>query len=388
VKLKILGITGSRADYDLLSSLFKKLVSDDYFDFKLLVSNAHMSPRFGMSVDLILNDNIPILHKCESLIDADSHSSRLKTLSVNLISCVDIVSSYDPDLLLYAGDREDVIIGSLLSGYLNIPSAHFYGGDHVDDGHVDNLVRNAASKMSSIHFTSHTSHTERLIKLGEEKRRVFQVGSISLDKFRDFKAFSIDELSKKLGFNFDKEYAIVIYHPHPVHGEMEKDLSNFENIISELLKRKLKIFISSPNADPGNQKLVNHLNNYAKNSDIYMYKNLSRDLFLSLFVQAKILVGNSSAGISEAPSIPLPVVNVGMRQVGRLAPDNVLFSSGDKLDLSEKINSALSDSFIKKISKLSNPYGDGNSVSRILAILKNLDFQDFLLKSYDPLKND
>jgi UDP-N-acetylglucosamine 2-epimerase len=105
-------------------------------------------------------------------------------------------------------------------------------------------------------------------------------------------------------------------------------------------------------------------------------------------MQAKILVGNSSAGIMEASSIPLPVVNVGMRQVGRLAPDNVLFSCGDKLDLSEKISTALSDSFIKKIYSLSNPYGNGNSVCQIIDVLKNLDFQDFLLKSYDPLKND
>lgn len=388
MKLKILGITGSRADYDLLSSLFKRFVSDQFFDFKLLVSNAHMSPRYGMSLDLILKDNIPILHKCESLIDADSHSSRLKTLSVNLISCVDIVSSYEPDLLLYAGDREDVIIGSLLSGYLNIPSAHFYGGDHVKDGHVDNIVRNAASKMSSIHFTSHTSHTERLIKLGEERRRIFQVGSVSLEKFRDFDAFSIDEISNKLDFNLNKEYAIVIYHPHPVLGELEKDLSNLDNIISELLKRNLKILISSPNADPGNQKLANQLVNYSKNSDIFLYKNLSRDLFLSIFVQAKILVGNSSAGIMEASSIPLPVVNVGMRQVGRLAPDNVLFSSGDKLDLQEKISTALSEAFIKRLPDLSNPYGDGDSVNQILGILKNLEFKDFILKTYDPLKND
>jgi UDP-N-acetylglucosamine 2-epimerase (non-hydrolysing)/GDP/UDP-N,N'-diacetylbacillosamine 2-epimerase (hydrolysing) len=258
----------------------------------------------------------------------------------------------------------------------------------VDDGHVDNIVRNATSKMSSIHFTCHFSHTQRLLKLGEEKRRIFEVGSVSLDKFNELNVKSVQEISKQLRFDLSKEYALVIYHPHPVSGESKKDISNLENIITELQKRNLKILVSSPNADPGNLKLSNFLNNNAKNGDIYLYKNLSRELFLSVFAQAKILVGNSSAGIMEASSIPLPVVNVGMRQVGRLAPQNVLFSSGDKIDLAEKIGTALSERFIQDISNISNPYGSGNIADRIVIILKTLDFKDFLLKSYDPLDND
>ena len=180
---KILGISGIRSDYDLLYSLYRKLNKDKSFELKLIVGNAHLSRTYGSSISNIELDNIDIIAKIESLIDGDSNSSRLKSLSIFLQNSIDVIATYDPDIIIYAGDRFEVIIGSLIGGYLEKPTIHFYGGDHGTDGHIDNPIRHATSKLSTFHFVTIDEHKERLINMGENKERIKVIGSIALDRF-------------------------------------------------------------------------------------------------------------------------------------------------------------------------------------------------------------
>ena len=160
---KILAITGIRSDYDLMSSLYKKLNADPAINLKLLVGGAHLSSKFGRTVDLINQDGLKILQTVESLLDSDSSASRIKSASIFLQGAIDCVSSWNPDLIIYAGDREETWIGAMLGNYLEIPTVHFYGGDHTSTGHLDNPVRHAVSKLSTVHAVTLELHRRRLV---------------------------------------------------------------------------------------------------------------------------------------------------------------------------------------------------------------------------------
>ncbi|EAW7552257.1 UDP-N-acetylglucosamine 2-epimerase (hydrolyzing), partial [Campylobacter coli] len=169
--MRILAFSSIRSDYDLLSPLYKLLNSDLKIDFRILVSGAHLSPYFGYTVKEIEKDGFKILAKIETLLASDSKISRVKSAGILLQNSLEMIQNFNPDLMLYAGDREDVIVYGMIGGYLGIPSIHFYGGDHVQDSHIDNPVRHATSKLSSIHFVSCEEHKRRLIGMGENKER-------------------------------------------------------------------------------------------------------------------------------------------------------------------------------------------------------------------------
>ncbi|MDZ7692673.1 MAG: UDP-N-acetylglucosamine 2-epimerase [Balneolaceae bacterium] len=384
---KVLGITNIRSDYDLVSGVYEILDDDPEVDLKLLVGGAHLSPTYGNTFKNIKNDGFEILAKIETLIDSNTPQSRLKTASLLLQSSTDIVAQHSPDAILYAGDREDVIVGGLLGAYLNIPTYHFYGGDHVIDGHVDNAVRHATSKLSTFHMVTIPTHKERLLKMGESEERIFVVGSTALDKFNSHKPYSRKEIKKKFNLPFEiNEYALVIFHPQDL--ERQDSAKYFQNILDSLKEIDLPAFVSYPNTDPGNKDIIDVIRAFEKREQFIFYKNLDRDLFLSIFKKASFLIGNSSAGILEAASIPIPAINVGIRQLGRSANRNVIFCKVNKGAIINSIKKALSQDFKDSIKDIENIYGDGNSSKKAAEIIKNFKVDDLLYKTEDPLNNE
>ncbi len=381
---KILALTSIRSDYDLLSSLYRLLADSPSTELKLLVSGAHLSPTYGRSVDLIIRDGFDILLTIETLLDSDSRQSRLKTASLFLQNAIDPVAQYRPDLILLAGDREDVIVGALLGGYLEIPTIHFYGGDHVQDGHIDNPVRHATSKLVTAHMVSTEEHGKRLMRMGESAKRIFTVGSIALDRFVAHNPMDKSELLRRLGveggFN---EFALLIF--HPLNEEREYCDVIFRNILQALTKSRMHTFISAPNTDPGNRKIIQVLKEYENNPLFLQYKNLDRDTFLSVFKLSRFIIGNSSAGILESGSIPLPAINVGQRQLGRSANANVLFCDTREEAILKAIRTATSNDFAAGLTGMRNIYGDGDSARKVFSIIETVDFKSMLRKREDPL---
>ncbi len=382
---KILALTTIRSDYDLLSPLYKKLNSDRNIDLKLLVSGAHLSTTYGSSIKSIQNDGFDILCKIETLIDSDSKQSRLKTASILLQNSIDIVAQYNPDLIIYAGDREDVIMGALLGGYLEIPTVHFYGGDHVQDLHIDNPIRHATSKLSTVHMVSTEEHKRRLLKIGESDKRIHVIGSISLDKFHQHQEVSKDQIRQQFNIKSGFEnYALVIF--HPVSTEQTNASEYFKNILQVLEDNNINAFVSYPNTDPGNKDIINVIKNFENKTNFRFYKNLNRDKFLSLYKRANFLIGNSSSGILEAATVPIPVINVGLRQKGRTAAQNVVFCESDKESINKAIKKISKDTFKNIIKDIKNPFGDGNSAQKAYNVLKHNDFKKLLYKVEDPLE--
>lgn len=381
---KILALTSIRSDYDLMSSLYRLLADDPAIEFKLLVSGAHLSPTYGQSFELIERDGFDILLVIETLIDANSRQSRLKTASLFLQNAIDTVARYRPDLILLAGDREDVIMGALIGGFLEIPTLHFYGGDHVQDGHIDNPVRHATSKLATAHMVCLEEHRQRLVRMGESPERIFTIGSIALDRFVSHRPLSPEQLRQNLGIRarFD-DFATLIF--HPVAEEQEYCHLIFENILKALKSKGINTFVSAPNTDPGNKNILGVLERYQHDPAFYFYKNLDRDTFLSIYKNSRFLIGNSSSGILESASVPLPAINVGLRQQGRRANSNVIFCDTKQEAIVAAIEKAVSTSFNARLQRMRNVYGDGQSALRAFEIIKTVDFRRLLYKKEDPL---
>ena len=376
-------MTSIRSEYDLMTPLFFELQADVDTELKLLVGGTHNSPSFGYTTQDIKKDGFDILIEIESLIDADSKSGRLKSAAVLLVSAIDVVRTYAPDLIIYAGDREEVMVGALLGGYLAIPTLHFYGGDHACDGHIDNPIRHAVSKLSTCHFVSTEEHRLRLLSLKEPCFRVFNIGSIALDKFRLVNKIDgiVEQVARR---KVKKPTAMVIY--HPIGDEMAMSGEIISNILTSLTDANFHCFVGFPNSDPGNINIRNKINDLATtNDDITVYGNLGRDEFISLFKSSTLIVGNSSAGLLEAASIPIPCINVGARQIGRSCGDNVIFVGASSSDIAKGIVQATSDSFKSLTVDVKNPYGDGYSANRAYTLIKSIKFQDMLEKKEDPL---
>lgn len=383
--MKILALTSIRSDYDLLSPLYKLLNNDDSINFKILVSGAHLSNNYGYTKQYIEKDGFDILLEIETLINSDTTKSKLKTASIFLQNSIDIVSQFNPDLILYAGDREDVIMGGLLGTYLHVPTIHFYGGDHESGGHEDTVIRHATSKLSTYHFVSNVEHQKRLLSIGETNERIYVIGSISLDRFKTFTPLNIDILNKKLKITLPDKFSLLIYHPSPL--ECDNDSVIFENILNSLLEKNIFSFVSYPNTDGNNNKIIDVINKYKDDSNFFFFKNLEREVFLSIFKQSEFIIGNSSAGIYEAASVPIPAINVGHRQKNRMSGQNVVFCDTDLDTIKKTISHVTSESFINSIKKITNIYGDGESSIRAYNLIKTMNFKSMIQKIEDPLCN-
>lgn len=384
---RILGMSSIRSDYDLMSGVYRRLARDPDVDFKLLVSGAHLSPAFGRSVDLIRQDGLEILAEVETLISGDSKSSRLKTAAGLLAGALEMVRGYNPDTLVYAGDREDVLIGAALGAFLDIPTVHFFGGDHAADGHVDNPVRHATSKLSTAHFVSVDEHAKRLAHLGEDSRRVYVIGSVALDKFiaepHLDRATTLAGLNAKPHAMDGRPLAIFIF--HPIDQEMALAPGYVRSAVGVLIKRGYHVLIGAPNVDPGNNAVLTAMHEVAQSPEVTFYGNTARAYFVNLMRHAALMVGNSSAGLLEAASVRLPVINLGERQRGRLCGGNVVFSNGDTASICAALDQVESVGFRQAMRTLVNPYGDGHSEARAVALLKQIDFGTLLKKNEDPL---
>ena len=382
---KILAFSSIRSDYDLMSPLYRLLHEDENIDFRIIVSGAHLSHSFGYSVDQIKKDGFNILLEIETLLNSDTGLSRVKSASILLQSSLESIAKFSPDLMMYAGDREDVLMYSMIGGYLNIPTIHVFAGDHVEDGYIDNPIRHATSKLSTAHFVTLEEHRKRLIRMGEDSKRVFVTGNISLDKFVNFQPFSKTEIRSLFDVeNSFNDFALVIF--HPVTAEMENAGEYFRNILNNLNERSINSFVSYPNVDPGNQQLVDVIEQYKDNKNFIFYKNLERDVFMSIYKHSNFIIGNSSSGICEAASLKIPAINVGLRQTGRYADKNVMFCGVGYKEIGVSIDKAMSKDFVNSLETLQNSYGDGNSANKAYDIIKSTDFKSMIAKIEDPLK--
>ncbi|EJL22892.1 UDP-N-acetylglucosamine 2-epimerase [Brevibacillus sp. BC25] len=378
-KRKVLGVTGIRSEYDIMSSVFRAIDSHPMLELELIVTGAHLSDAYGLTVNEIKQDGFTIADEIESLLNSDQASSRVKGLAIQLQGLVQAVKRVEPDFLLVLGDREESMTTALVGAYMNIPVAHIAGGDRVV-GNVDDQIRHAVSKLAHLHFVTNQDSADRLLKMGEQSFRVFNTGNPGLDRIREVPLLSREELSKRLGFKIEDQEPLILLIQHVISTEIDEAYFQMKQTLEAVRELGIKTIISYPNSDAGSQQLINALQEYKDLSFIYMAKNIPRLEFINIMREANCLLGNSSSGILEAPLLKLPVINVGNRQKGRLHAENVQFVPHDVEAITGAVRKAIHDTDYKNsVKNCVNPYGDGFSSQKIANILAEIEIDEKLL---------
>jgi len=375
----ILGVTGIRSEYDIMSSVFRAIDSHPELELQLVVTGAHLSDAYGCTVDEVYKDGFIVAEEIESLINSDEASGRVKGLAIQLQGLVQTVTRVRPDILLVLGDREEAMTTALVGAYMNIPVAHLCGGDRVI-GNVDDQVRHAVTKLAHIHFVTNFESASRILNLGEESHRIFNVGNPGLDRLSEVPHIDRAELFSRLGFSILEDEPFIILIQHALSTESSQAYGQMKESLEAIRELGIKTIISYPNSDAGGQQMIRAIREYESESFIYHAKNIPRLEFVNLMRHASCLLGNSSAGILEAPFLKLPVINVGNRQRGRLHANNVQFVPHDKNTIIRAVQLAVyNQSYRDTVATCSNPYGDGRSSTRIADILASVLIDNALL---------
>ncbi len=377
-KKLILGITGIRSEYDIMSSVFREVSNHSDLDLKLIVTGAHLSEKYGLTVKEIRKDKFKICDEIESLLDSDTDSSRVIGLSTQVEAMTRTIKKINPDVLLVLGDREESLAIAIVGTYLSIPVAHISGGDKVV-GNIDDHVRHSVTKLAHIHFPTSEDSKNRILRMGEEKFRVFNVGNPGLDRLRNYPKLSRIELSKRIGFDIKNAKQFLILIQHPLSSEYKKSYLQMKITLNAIVELGLKTAVIYPNSDAGSEGIIKAINEFNNFSNITIFKNIPRLEFINLLRNASCLVGNSSCGILEAPFLKLPVVNVGNRQKERMHAKNVLFVSHNKNQIMRAINKSISLTYKNKMKKIKNPFGNGRSSEKIAKILSKIRINKKLL---------
>jgi len=375
----VLGVTGIRSEYDIMSAVFKAITKNSALELQLVVTGAHLTNAFGCTADAIRADGFNIADEIESLLNGDQASIRVKSLAIQLQGLVQSVSRIKPDILLVLGDREEAMTTALVGAYMNIPIAHIAGGDRVI-GNVDDQIRHAVTKLAHIHFVTNCESAERIRLLGEQPFRIFDVGNPGLDRLVEVPAISNADLSGRLAFSIADNEPFILLIQHAISTEIAHAYKQMKTSLDAIQELGVKTIISYPNSDAGGQQVIRAIKEFESLPFVYTSKNIPRLEFVNLMRRASCLLGNSSAGILEAPLLKLPVINVGNRQRGRLHASNVAFVPHDKDEILSALRQAIFDqSYRDSVAACSNPYGDGKSSERIADILATIPIDERLL---------
>jgi len=379
-KRKILAVTGARSDYDLLTPIYERLSKDDRFVFSILVTGSHLSDTFGKTVQHIERDGYKVEDRIYNLIDTNDKVGRVISIGNQISGITQTINRVKPNIVLVAGDREEAISTTMTAAFLNTPVAHFFGGDIAKDGNIDNSVRYAASKFAHIHFPTLASHKDNLLRLGEDEWRIFPVGNPAIDKLKNEVFVDRKNLSTAIGFDIENDPYIILIQ-HSVINEVEVQGDYIRETLNAIVESGIKCLINYPNSDAGNYAIIEAYEEYAgKHNNLFLFKNLERKIYVNLLRNASCLIGNSSSGILEAPSLGLPVVNIGVRQRGRAHAENVLFVDNKKEEILVALHKSLNDeNYIKEVKNCVNPYGNGETSEKVVEILASIEINDRLI---------
>ena len=375
----ILGVTGSRSEYDILYSVFREIESHPALELQLVVVGAHLSEAYGKTISEIRSDGFSIADQIVSLLSSNADAARVKGLGIQLQGLVQSVLRVAPDFLLVLGDREEAITTALVGAYMNLPLAHIGGGDRAV-GNVDDQVRHAVTKLAHLHFVTNRESHERLLKLGEQPFRVIDTGNPGLDRLILVPSLSSKQLSKRLGFELADEEPLILLIQHVLSSEVDQAYSQMKITLEAIRELGLPTVVNYPNSDAGSFQIIEAIHEYEHLPFLHITKNISRLEFVNIMRRAQCMVGNSSAGILEAPLLKLPVVNVGNRQRGRLYAENVQFVSHDQRAIAAAVEKAVFDQkYRAKVDRCANPYGDGQASQRIVEVLASIPIDGKLL---------
>tara|TARA_B100000575_G_scaffold27000_1_gene18238 strand:- start:46842 stop:48002 length:1161 start_codon:yes stop_codon:yes gene_type:complete len=381
-KRKICIVTGTRAEYGLLSNLMSKVKDDSSLELLTFVTGSHLSPEFGLTFKAIEQDGFAINKKIEMVLSADTSSSIIKSTGLGMIGFADALKEAKPDLVILLGDRYEMLAASFASLISRIPICHIHGGESTE-GSYDEQIRHSITKMSWWHFVATEEYRKRVIQLGENPERVFNVGGMGVDIINNTDLLSKKELQKEIGFEFSTKNILVTY--HPVTMEKKTSKNQFYEILNALKELEdINLIFTMPNADSDGRGIIKMIESFVQNNPnrSTFFKSMGQLNYLSTMQYIDGVVGNSSSGLLEAPSFKIGTVNIGDRQKGRIRAKSIIDCEPNKNSIKSSIKLLFSEEFKSSIKDLSNPYGLGNATNLILEIIKNKTLPSEIKKSF------
>jgi UDP-N-acetylglucosamine 2-epimerase (non-hydrolysing)/GDP/UDP-N,N'-diacetylbacillosamine 2-epimerase (hydrolysing) len=368
---KICVVTGTRAEYGLLSRLLRMMADDGDIRLQIIATGAHLSPEFGLTYKEIETDGFTIDHKVEMLLSSDTANATTKSVGLATIGFAEAYEALKPDMLVVLGDRFEMLAAVTAALFYNIPVAHLYGGE-ITEGAYDDAIRNAITQMSHLHFTSTEEYRQRVIQMGANTRNVYCVGAIGIDNIRHEKLMSKEELEKSLDFKFTDKTLMVTFHPATKEpGAAEEQCHNLLSVLEKY--SDYSIIFTQSNADTDGRIISRLIQQFVdKNPErAKLYASLGKIRYLSALQYVTAVAGNSSSGLVEVPSFGIPTINIGNRQKGRLQAASVMNCEANYKDIKSAFDRALSPDFIMTSKKVTNPYEKKDAAENIYKILKN-----------------
>lgn len=379
---RICVLTATRAEYGLLYRLMREIDEDPDLELQVVVTGAHLSESSGLTVRVIEEDGFRIAARVDMELASDEPAALGRSMGLCSIGIAPVLSDLAPNILVVLGDRYELLPVASVALVTGVPIAHISGGD-VTEGAIDNQIRHALTKLSALHFAGTEESARRIIQMGEDPANVFVVGEPGLDNIARLQRVSREHLADDLGLQASVRWALLAYHPETL-APSGQDLDHLRLILQTLDEiPDLQTVLTWPNSDPGGFQLGAELERWATDrpAKFRLHRSLGQQRFLSMMYESVLMVGNSSSAIIEAPSIPLPVVDVGNRQTGRFRPPNVIHLEAGS-QIAAAIGRALSDEFRSGLVGLVNPYGQGDTAPRIKEHLKTADLHGLLKKGF------
>lgn len=372
---KILIVTGSRGEYGYIRPVIRAMQASDTIVPRVLATNMHLLPEFGMSVRAFSEDDLPVDFRTYMTLAGYKTETMVKSLGVFMLSIADILGNEPPDVILLAGDRGEQMVGAIAGAHMNIPVAHIQAGEL--SGNIDGMTRHAITKYAHIHFAANEDAAVRLEKMGEQPFRIHNVGAPQLDEFLSLDLLSLEELCHR--YHLDHERPFLLLVQHSVTEEMLHAYEQMKATLKAIIQLGMQTLLIFPNSDAGSASIRRAIDDHL-HPNIHIERNIDRSDYASMMRWAVAIIGNSSSGLIEAPSFELPAVNIGRRQLGRLRGRNVIdIPEYEPKAIMEGIQRAIEHAFRKTLKGMENPYGDGKSSERIVNVLENLEITEELL---------
>ena len=382
---KIAIITTTRAEYGVLKPVIKAIEDCKELELQLIVSGTHLSKKFGKTIQEIKKDGFNITKEVPILIEEESKLRIIQTISNAILNLGKVFNEIKPDFVLILGDRYEALATTIAATNLNIPIAHFHGGD-ITEGGLDEPTRHSISNFANIHFVCTQRSAKILKKMGEEEFRIHIVGPLGTALMDKNLLPSKQDIKEKL--EIDLEKPSILFVQHPVTTNLENVEKEFTATLEALKEIGMQTIILYPNADAGGLKAISIIEKYKNTNNFFVFKNIDYPLFQSLMKYSKVMVGNSSAALIEAPFFKLPAVNIGYRQRNRERTSNLIDCESEKNVIITAIRKAISKEFIKSLDKMHNPYDIGkNPLKMVVDTLVNTEINTKLIQKRKNFEN-
>lgn len=377
---KVLIFTTSRSDFGLLKLFIKKIRKNKNFKTFLAVTGSHLEKKKGYTIKEI-KETTKIDFRINLSLTDDTSDKILQSMSKFLLKLNMLLNKIKPSIIVILGDRFELIPICYSALMKNIPIAHFNGGE-LTEGLIDDPIRHATTKLSHIHFVANEVYKKRVINMGENPSKVFNIGGTSIDNIKKVNLLTRKDFEKKFNINLLSKNILITYHPLTLNlSQSYKEINNLLSVLKTY--KSCGLIFTGNNIDKGNELIIKKIKSFIRqNQNSFFIESMGHSNYISALNICDLIIGNSSSGILEAPYFKKPIINIGNRQGGRVKAKCVIDCDASEYRLRNIIHKCLQDKYKNTFKKIKNPYGTGNASNKAIKILEKINFKELTLKKF------